>query len=294
MKKLFVVSDVHSFYTEMMTALKANGYDSENPDHIFASCGDLLDRGEFPTECLNFVNNLPNERKILILGNHEDLMEEAIARHYFENHDYHNGTIDTAYRLTNYNQGDECEAAVLDEMRTNKPWNTYIKSCKNYAEVGGYIFVHGWIPVLPDTPDTGSMRMEDFLELYYHPKYKYNPKWRNAVWGDDWAEARWLNGMDMWNKGIREPDKTIVCGHFHTSWGHSRLHNDGVEWLKPIETYYIDPETGNQEPHCRHDEFEDDGILAMDACTALSHIVNCRVLKISDEEWEKYLNENHN
>ena len=66
MKKYFVVADVHGFYDEMIKALNENNFDINNPDHIFISLGDLLDRGRQPRECLDFVNNLPDDRKILI------------------------------------------------------------------------------------------------------------------------------------------------------------------------------------------------------------------------------------
>ena len=78
MKKLFVVSDVHSFYTQLIKVLNEKGFDKNNPEHWFVSCGDLLDRGPESQQCLKFVNSL--ERKILIRGNHEDLMEDAINR----------------------------------------------------------------------------------------------------------------------------------------------------------------------------------------------------------------------
>ena len=71
MRTLFVVSDVHSFYGEMKQALDKEGFDKDNKDHIFVSCGDLLDRGPDSVKCLEFVNGLDDDRKILILGNHE-------------------------------------------------------------------------------------------------------------------------------------------------------------------------------------------------------------------------------
>ena len=46
-KYLYCVSDVHSFYDELMTALTKAGFDINNEEHIFVSCGDLLDRGPF-------------------------------------------------------------------------------------------------------------------------------------------------------------------------------------------------------------------------------------------------------
>ena len=82
MKKYFCFGDVHSFYTELKSSLETAGYDKSNKDHIIVSCGDLLDRGNESIECLNFVNSLPKSRKILIRGNHEDLLEECINRKF--------------------------------------------------------------------------------------------------------------------------------------------------------------------------------------------------------------------
>ena len=80
MKTFFIVADVHSFYDEMIAALNEQGFDKNDPDHIFVCLGDLLDRGEKPLECLAFVNSLPAKRKLLIRGNHEDLLEDCIYR----------------------------------------------------------------------------------------------------------------------------------------------------------------------------------------------------------------------
>ena len=64
----------------MIDALNNSGFDRNNCEHIFVSLGDLLDRGPDPIKCLEFVNSLPEDRRILVRGNHEDLMEEMIAR----------------------------------------------------------------------------------------------------------------------------------------------------------------------------------------------------------------------
>lgn len=57
-KKYFVVTDVHGFYDEMTSALNEKGFDINNPEHIIISCGDLLDRGPKPKECIDFMMNL--------------------------------------------------------------------------------------------------------------------------------------------------------------------------------------------------------------------------------------------
>jgi len=262
MKTFFVVSDVHSFYKELMEALNDQGFDIHNDNHIFVSCGDLLDRGPDAVKCLDFVNNLPDNRKILIRGNHEDLLQEAIYRGYFQHHDYHNRTNDTVYQLTGIKPNDEnsfvsADRAALMDMKFNGDWDTYIDSCVNYYETKDYIFVHGWIPVI-----------QKFVGYNNEPMY-------DEHWRDDfsiWEEARWLNGMNAWSKGVREPNKTIVCGHFHSSWGHSNLHNNGVE--------FAETDQGIQSIHT---PFYDDGIIAIDSCVAYSGFINCIKLEVEDE-----------
>ena len=54
MKKYFVCSDLHSFFTEFKEALAKNGFDAENQDHILVVCGDLFDRGKETLYLYNF------------------------------------------------------------------------------------------------------------------------------------------------------------------------------------------------------------------------------------------------
>ena len=148
MKRLFVVADVHSFYEEMIKALSEQGFDRDDPDHIFVSLGDLFDRGPAPLECLDFVNSLPTERKILIRGNHEDLFEECLAREAFFAHDIHNGTMDTVRMLAGQNGYELYQKDIhtfFSQVRENLQLVEYLSSLKDYAEIGEYIFVHGWI-----------------------------------------------------------------------------------------------------------------------------------------------------
>jgi len=274
MKKLFIVSDVHSFYDEMIKALKEKGFDLKNPDHIFVSLGDIIDRGDQSLECLKFVNKLPKKRKILIKGNHETLMQDLIMWKRFQRHDYHNGTNKTVWQVIQEDPNNTLlrDAEAITLFSENPEWTKYIKSCVNYWEDDKNIFVHGWIPV--------AYELIDYVD-YWHTgtdRFVYKDDWRDG----NWEEARWINGMKAWNEGIRVPGKTIWCGHWHSSWGHCNLHNDGKEFLDKIETFYIDSKTGKQEPHVNHTPFKDEGIVAMDACTAISGIVNCEVIEIGD------------
>lgn len=263
--KYFITSDIHSYYTELITALNKAGFDINDPLHIFVSLGDLLDRGPDAIKCLDFVNSLPEERKILIKGNHEELLEAAIARGYFLTHDLHNGTDRTIYQLVGKTDYEESLDYIFDEIKRHKGLKKYLKSCKDYYEVRDNIFVHGWIPC---------------VENSIYSVYTVLPNWRKKANSFDWYSARWINGMLAWKHGAVEEGKTIWCGHWHTSWGHSNLHNYGKEFLSEVETYYIDPETGKTMPFACFDPFEDEGIVAMDACTAYSHQVNVKMIEV--------------
>lgn len=245
--KYFIVTDIHGFYNEMIDSLKECGFDSKNPNHTFVSLGDLLDRGDQPLECLNFVNSL--ERKILIRGNHEDLMEEALARGEFLMHDIHNGTFATAVLLSNSTQLFD----IIDKMEHNKPYNDYIASTVDYAEVGRVVFVHGWIPA----------------NQKFSGGYTYLPNWRDAS-HTAWKAARWYNGMDLWSQGVYDPDRTILCGHWHCSYGHAKFEKDRVEFA------HNDNEIEDFSPFCGT------GIIALDTCTAYTHDVNCVVYDTDD------------
>ena len=84
--------------------------------------------------------------------------------------------------------------------------------------------------------------------------------WRNAG-HDMWRSARWINGMDMAFMNI-VPDKTVVCGHWHASYGHARTKGS--------------PEWGNG---ADFSPYINKGIIAIDACTAYTGVVNVVVLE---------------
>lgn len=256
MNKYFVVSDIHSYFDEMIAALNEAGWDPTNPNHYIICCGDVFDRGAKPKEVMKFF--LTTDRVILIRGNHEDLLEDAALRGYFMNHDFINGTYDTCLRLSGDSFATDSEA--LD--RAFRCTRNLFDRMKNYYETEHYIFVHGWIPCRND-------------KLPFHwinnRKWEYFPDWRKAP-QDMWEDARWVNGMYAANRGIIEPNKTIVCGHWHCSYGHAiasvgRL----VEFDKGDKKADFSPYYGK-------------GIIAIDACTVLTKKVNCIV--IEDNELE--------
>lgn len=246
MKKYFITSDVHSFYEPMMTALNEAGFDANDPDHIFVSCGDLFDRGPDGIKCLDFVNDLPDERKILIRGNHEDLLEELLERGSYEWYDLHNRTDDTIRQFSKLVDGSDLSLPKLcRKLQESRDLSRYYDDLKYFHETDKYIFLHGYIPVI----DNGI-------------SVSYDPNWRLET-ASVFKEAAWLNGYEMWRQGIREEGKTIICGHIHSSYGHFHLHNEGEEFGEDMNSGI----------------FYDEGIIGLDACTAYTGKVNVLVLE---------------
>lgn len=248
MPKLFVISDVHGFYNEMKRALDDAGFDPENENHWLIGCGDYFDRGHQPAQVMRYLKGLP--RKILVRGNHELLFKECCDRGFWLGHDLQNGTMNTICELGGEKYGhsfDEC--CVIAQQRVK----LFFDSMVNYFETEHYIFVHSFIP----------LKNLDGLPMYYtrNRKFEFNPDWRNA-YASEWEAATWGNPFDLATKGFL-PDKTLVFGHFHTSW--------------PRYQYYNKPEWGD---NADFSIYYGDGYIGIDACTAYSKKLN--VLTIED------------
>ena len=247
MKKYFCVADVHSFYDEMMRALNEAGYDKNNPNHIFVSLGDLFDRGLKSKECLEFVNSIPREHKILIRGNHEILMRQMVfGGNWPRSIDKHNGTWKTACDLTGVDK-----AEVMEKMRKNSEFWKYYHDTEYYRVVGDYILTHAWVPYRRNWW-TGEIKATPIEELDKEMDYD----WENTF--------TWSNGMELWNMGARINGKTVICGHWNTSWGWKNIRHK-------CENLY--------EGDAIHEPFIDEGIVALDVCTVVSHKVNCFVFE---------------
>ena len=261
--RYYVVADIHGFYTELRKALLAAGFFADNEPHKLIVCGDMMDRGKETLEMQDFMMELlKNGELIFVRGNHEDLMEcmlEDIEYNLWDfamGNSYHisNGTWDTALRLAGM-KNDEALTYYRDmifKTRSSPFYRELMRASKDYFETEHYIFVHGWIPAKAEAP-------------IWAPRYKtysYNPDWRNAG-KNDWFAARWQNGMNLASRfGVTEPGKTIVCGHYHTSWGHSK-NGKGSEWG----------------PDACFEPYRAEGIIALDACTSHSGRVNCIVVE---------------
>lgn len=253
--KYYVVADIHGFYTELKQALTEKGFFSDTLPHKLIICGDIMDRGGEAIEVQQFILDLMDKNQvILIRGNHEDLMMDIIYnwenKSYMFAHHISNKTTDTILQLTNATAilPDNCDH--VKEQLLNTPFiKKIIPSMIKYYETKHYIFVHGWIPCYR------------FLENGVE-RFEVIDNWRTAE-PEDWYFARWTNGMAAWKSGVRETGKTIVCGHWNCSYGHSVIEHKGSQYGEDAD----------------HSPFYGDGIIAIDACTALSKKINCIIVE---------------
>ncbi|WP_300924638.1 metallophosphoesterase [uncultured Clostridium sp.] len=244
--RYFITSDIHSFYEPFVNELNVKGFD-KNKD-ILIILGDLFDRGPDSKKLLDFLTTLNDlNHLILIKGNHEDLLEDCLEelknRKEISLHHISNKTIDTISQLTDTPKEDLLEGEYdyqIIETKLKKYFKL-VDQAKDYYEIDNYIFVHGWIPTINNYEDLHKCSKEE------------------------WAKARWYNGMERWNFGSTLKDKIIVCGHWNTSYGNCYYHNKGSAEFSKDADFEI---------------FEDEGIIALDAATVFSGKVNVKVLEI--------------
>jgi predicted phosphodiesterase len=248
-KKYFVVSDIHSFASELKYSLRQAGFNKKNKDHTLIVCGDVFDRGDETVETYKYLKSIPKKRCILIKGNHESLYKELLTKSFPDRYDFSNGTVRAfcniadidEEKLNRYYWIEQGFANGLDydqiEEKLYSTWNqiknivanheitTWLdsKQWRNYFELDKYIFVHSFIPlkVKDEWKDTHPFKLRNFC-------YEYNPDWRNAT-DEDWEIVRWGDPIDSYTCGYFEPEsekgKTLIVGHWHTSDFYKRLEN---------------------------------------------------------------------
>lgn len=251
--KYYVTADPHGYFSIMRAQLNKAGFFSDPEPHKLIICGDCMDRGKEAVKMQNFIlREMEKDEIVLVKGNHEDLFCELVGPDHglAYHHHVHNGTFDTAVQLTKWAPEMACShpLAFASEARKTPYYQQIIPAMEDYFETEHYVFVHGWIPSIANRDGT----------------FSHYETWREASNGE-WKAARWYNGMDAWYTAP-DSEKTVVCGHWDVCYGHNRFeHHGGLKSGKPDFTPFIAP-----------------GIIALDACTALSRKVN--VVIIEDAE----------
>lgn len=198
MKKLFVVSDVHSHYTLLKEALDRAGFNKDNEDHFLVCLGDYFDRGDEALATLKFFEQLP--RKVLLRGNHEDMLLKLFRTGKVLPHHYINGTMRTLESFFGKYSIDPVDDTIdfSGKTRIVDRICEFIEETVDYYETENYVFVHGWLPGNATTPEA-----------------------RQQTSSEAWEQARWVR----WNEqyvGLRPlSDKILVCGHVPTFYANA-------------------------------------------------------------------------
>lgn len=258
MPKFFITSDLHSFYEPFIEALDAAGFDASNEEHWLIVCGDCFDRG--PDSCKLYDFLMALERKVLIKGNHDILMQDLLDCGYISSHDCRNGTDKTFWQLLNKEPPAFAEDSYKAVSKILQPfWDQQV----NYFETANYIFVHSWIPTNVSYDNTASKPWHRVGKTY-----SYKEDWRQAA-DFEWEEATWGNPFELAKNGLNQTGKTIVFGHWHTSWPRAKYEGKS-EFDEGAD---FSPYFG-------------DGYIALDACTSHTNKVN--VIVLQDDKIKKH------
>ena len=281
-KKYFCVSDIHSYYTPLLTALSDKKFDIDNKQHILIVCGDAFDRGDDTLKVYEFMKKLHTEdRLIYIKGNHEELffdcLQDMLSSKTPGSHHFHNKTVKTICQLCEQNEWiayapQPPDIRQLIKEKTQEVADFINNTSVNYFTLGNKIFVHSWIPC--------KIKGQDYT---WNPTYDRPYDWidkqeselsieEQRIYDAEWSTARWGNPFLMWKNKLYPEGRCIVFGHYHVSYGHSRIDMKCKEWpqlnqLEQMEQAF--------KPWIK------ENAIGVDACCAYSGKINCLVF---DEE----------
>ncbi len=192
--KIFAVSDIHGHYTELKKALDNAHFDNEDPEHILVCCGDCFDRGYENKKVLEYLSSL--KRKVLIRGNHEDILENIIERQHIDQIDIYNGadiTVAEFFGEENIDRHGRINISKCAE--TTNALKKFIGSMYDFYETENHIFTHAWLPITESYSGPILFPDKDHAE---------NSRWKESRYNE------WFTALDA---GLTVEGKTVVCGH---------------------------------------------------------------------------------
>ena len=246
-KTIYAVSDIHGYCTELEDALYEAGFVINDDRHLLIVCGDCFDRGEESREVFDFLESVNN--KVLIRGNHEDMLEMLLEQRLMGRGGFANGMDSTLrsffgdrvigmpdlfYRFS-YKLHFEEKEETVEKLKT------FINQTYDYFETDRYIFTHGWLPVDVWSDGTCAVRRG----------FRYDRP-------DHWSRARVTEWYRTYGAGAVVKGKTVVCGHRSARFG-------------CLIDYDRDPSDCSV--------FSSEGIAVLDASTMQSGKVNVLVIE---------------
>lgn len=146
---LFVLSDIHGHYREMINALDAAGFDPQNPKHELLALGDYFDRGTQNTAVYEYLKSLMERGKAEgLLGNHDCFMLE-----FLQGNDHktlfnvqYNGFGQTLEDFSAMPYSPSQHSAIRHAILSHYPG--LLAWCEQrplFIEHEGYVFAHGGV-----------------------------------------------------------------------------------------------------------------------------------------------------
>lgn len=278
--RYYVIADPHGFCGLLRQTLEDSGFFADPEPCKLIVCGDLMDRGDEALEMQRFMAELLQQDKLIyVRGNHEDLMEQMLVelesgqefRRLLNGTPVHvhNGTWHTALLLGGMTEAEALEDTdtLISRVKASDYYALLMPASVDYFETKHYVFTHGYIPC---RSTVGNTQYRGYKSFYF------NPDWRSAS-AEDWANARWYNGMEFaCVRDLYLRDKTVVCGHFHASYGHANIEKRGPEFGHGAD---FTPFYGKR----RNDPDGPPAVIALDACTKVSGSMNCIVMEDEEE-----------
>ena len=237
--KYYVVADPHGFCGYLRRALEEAGFFEDKEPHKLIVCGDVLDRGKEPAETVEFLLELASKDMLILVRGNHEDLLEDVL-------DSHK--IDLIHELNG------TEDTILDF----------------YGK--GSIDPHT-CRLIPDRFVEERLRafLAPMVNYFETEKYVFVHGWipvfdKEGLDRNDWR----LSGKRVWRRarvtewpwaykeGLTLPHKTVVCGHRTTQYG-CRF------------------DSGRRETD--YSPFYGEGLIALDACTVKSGIVNVAVIE---------------
>lgn len=202
----FVVSDVHSHYTELKEALSKAGFIENDSTMQLILNGDVFDRGTEAEALYKWIRSLTNVTHLL--GNHEMMLLQFLIdpkNPINKTNVYYNGLHSTLESLGHVAEDELMEYLTHDPIalstkivRNHPTIIDYLSSLKPYLETETHIIVHAGF-----RSEVGfDWRMSNFQEFCWNKEFMY--------------------------RDTTHIDKTIVLGHVHAIVVRLLLREEGL------------------------------------------------------------------
>ncbi|MBO7615101.1 MAG: metallophosphoesterase [Bacilli bacterium] len=278
--KLFVVSDIHGFYSEFIRDIHNAGFNEEDDNHLLIVLGDLFDRGEESKSIYTYLKDLTDKKRAVVLhGNHEDFLIDFLeGKDCFFNYNYNgfNSTLDSFLLQTRSFEmfcfycssepdmaeemyGDDIKTITLDSSAV--PTEIKFELFQEYARrtiLKRNKDLLGWLKSLPFYFETKNYifthaSIDGTCEDWHNPiksGYAGQTPWQYLTWDDGY----------FYRQPVTNTDKTVVVGHFHTDAIRSK---NGLPFPDEEDNTIL----------------YGDKKIFIDTCTVLTHRVNVLVLE---------------